>query len=221
VDRTKNGLFYHEGSMDMTIFKAVATIDRTTMKKIRKVLVAPNSKRRFIWMFSTLVGLLILSLPKDNYELITSCIILLVILLANRFLMIPFGKEEKLLSIIKRLKRKNRITREEYSLLAIFNVDNFEMKDLMDPEGKPVITMNYKKIRWLIEVEDYYIVLPRTRIGHYEWFNVFGIVDKTAVDENGKYEFIEFLKEKCKNIKVVEYKTIHYLVYLNDLRGVK
>lgn len=51
--------------------------------------------------------------------------------------------------------------------------------------------------------DTHYIILPKTRTGYGEWFNIFAIADKADINKDGKRDdFIDFLKLNCNKLKI-------------------
>jgi hypothetical protein len=186
--------------------KGAVTIDKNTFKEIRKYLVTIYSKKKFIYASAVLILVLILSLSVSSTDLMVISATLMIFSLLSRFLGIPYGKEEAFYKRVKKA-RAGEVKSINYSFIISFNSSDIEMKEVAPNNGYNVIDkISYERARYLIEAKEHYLILPKNKRGWGEFDNNFIVICKTSMDEEEKGALINLLKERCKKVKIVEYK---------------
>ena len=187
----------------MVKFETNVTIDQGTLKKIKKHLITPYSKKKFLLEVIIYGTPLILSLIFGSTSLFFVSFYFMLFSFLNRFVGIPYGKVEAFLKRIKKARNKTDET-AEYLLLTLFNIDSIVVKNITYNSESVIEKISYERVRYLIETEEYYFILPKNKVGWQEWDNNFIIVDKVNIIEEGKRErFIDLLKERCGKLKII------------------
>jgi hypothetical protein len=179
-------------------------IDKFTMKKLRSVVVTPFVKKTYIFMFVLFACLLVIGIISSNSSLIKSILLMFPILLSSRFVGHAYGKTDILRIGIRKKRRQNNIKNKEFEFISILNNEYFEIKDAVEYKDNSILKIKYSSFGWLIESEDYYVLIQKTLPSLYGWFTYCGVIDKATIDRLGKREeFIDFIKRKCPKAKLV------------------